>query len=375
MQKLLAVLTILLFALPFASARTFYIQDDGTVVDPDNPVSSSYVFSEFDSVGTLQALQQRSNSRVPYDGGEVMEYAALREQQDDWTDEYLLNSYQRSRSYDYLEDRNQDWDWRHPIQSLNSLRHDYDDYRFRDRYLHSVYGSAWRGTDYYYRNRYADESYGYGYRQQDYRYGNYYDDRYRDWYDWRSEDRYCDLPDRYYGYCDDYRSNSSYRPYDWYAYVDGQYRECNGDDFQQYDCSYRWDGLHYRYALGPDDAYYYDRLYNLDDVDVSDRFRFDNGRYSVCPRRGADTDACTYYYKDGSFYYDDPSDNAARQSVPLTSSPLLASQNSVPSNSDNYATYYAQYTQFTFQNGQFVACTSGCQYYERDGMMFGISVR
>ena len=80
MQKLLAVLTILLLAFPFTGARTFYVQDDGTVVDPDNPVSSSYVFSESDPVGTLQALQQRSNSRVPYDGGDVADYAAMQEQ-------------------------------------------------------------------------------------------------------------------------------------------------------------------------------------------------------------------------------------------------------------------------------------------------------
>ena len=110
---------------------------------------------------------------------------------------------------------------------------------------------------------------------------------------------------------------------------------------------------------------------------MSDRFRFDNGRYSICPRRGADADACVYYYKSGSFYYDDPADNAEslRQSAPLAVQGSLSTQNTVPSNPDRYAIYYAQYTQFNFQNGQFIPCTSGCQYYERDGMMFGMTQR
>jgi len=223
-------------------------------------------------------------------------------------------------------------------------------------------------TDYYYQNYYTQPRY-----------------EYYDRYDQRDNRRYWDP------YYDSYRHGNStyhYYPYDWYYYKSGQYQRCNGDDFKSFDCSYRWDGIHYYYDLGPDDYWYYREVYDIDNLDVTDRFSRVNGRYSLCPRNGFDHDECVYYFKGGAFYYDDPADNFffdenVEWDTDLDDERDEAddqdddNQDSMQSTALNsYTAYYNQFSQFNFENGQFVPCSANCRYYQSsDGRMYGMVSR
>ncbi len=193
------------------------------------------------------------------------------------------------------------------------------------------------------------------------------------------------------------RNTIGYGGYQWYRFANSTYTQCTtNDDFNRYDCSYRFDGRSYFYDNPVANDLYYNTQFDSSKIDISDRFALINGKYVLCPQRAFDHDECVFYYKGGKWYYDDPSDNDFSgipniemntdldKAMPTNNTNNQSNQSNqnnqsnqtnnsiLPAGYVNYKAYVDQFPKFNYVNGNFVSCTSTCTYYRRDGIMFTI---